>query len=103
WLLVPNVFGILHTAYAQDPSGVYYPILWGILWGAGGLTFGLAIRYLGIALGYAIALGLCAFFGTLVPPVYNGQITSLMHQTSGKIILLGVFVCLIGVAVNGAA
>ena len=85
------------------PSDLRYALLFGILWGVGGITFGLAIRYLGIALGYAIALGLCAFFGTLVPPVYNGQITSLMHQTSGKIILLGVFICLIGVAVNGAA
>ena len=69
----------------------------------GGITFGLAIRYLGIALGYAIALGLCAFFGTLVPPVYHGQIMTLFHQDSGRIILLGVLVCLFGVAVNGAA
>jgi len=74
-----------------------------VLWGVGGITFGLAIRYLGIALGYAIALGLCAFFGTLVPPVFNGQIMTLFHQTSGQIILFGVFVCVIGVAVNGAA
>jgi L-rhamnose-H+ transport protein len=103
WLLVPNVFGILHTAYAQDPSSVYYPILWGILWGAGGLTFGLAIRYLGIALGYAIALGLCAAFGTIVPPIFHGQFLTILHQTSGQIILAGVLVCIIGVAINGAA
>ena len=103
WLLVPNVFGILHTAYAQDPSSVYYPILWGILWGAGGLTFGLAIRYLGIALGYAIALGLCAAFGTIVPPIFHGEFLTILHQTSGQIILLGVLVCILGVAINGAA
>ena len=103
WIFVPNVFGILHTAYAQDPSSIYYPILWGILWGAGGLTFGLAIRYLGIALGYAIALGLCAAFGTIIPPIYHGQFLTILHQTSGQIILLGVLVCIIGVAVNGAA
>jgi L-rhamnose-H+ transport protein len=58
---------------------------------------------LGIALGYAIALGLCAFFGTLVPPIYHGEFIGMMHLFSGKIILLGVFVCLAGVAVNGAA
>jgi L-rhamnose-H+ transport protein len=73
------------------------------LWGVGGITFGLAIRYLGIALGYAIALGLCAVFGTLVPPIFHGQILTLVHQTSGQFILFGVLVCLIGVAVNGAA
>ena len=102
-IFVPHVWSILGQAYHTDPSSIYYAFLFGILWGVGGITFGLAIRYLGIALGYAIALGLCAFFGTLVPPIYHREIGSLFHQTSGRIILLGVFICLIGVAVNGAA
>ena len=102
-IFVPNLWSILSRAYHSDPSSIYYAMLFGVLWGVGGITFGLAIRYLGIALGYAIALGLCAFFGTLVPPVFHGEIGSLLHQTSGRIILLGVFVCLLGVAVNGAA
>lgn len=102
-IFVPNLWTILHTAHTQDPSSIYFPILWGILWGMGGLTFGLAIRYLGIALGYAIALGLCAAFGTIVPPIFHGQIASILQQTSGQIILVGVAVCVIGVAVNGAA
>ena len=102
-IFVPHVFTILHTAYANNPKDVLYALLFGALWGVGGITFGLAIRYLGIALGYAIALGLCAVFGTLVPPIYHGQIVSFAHQTSGQIILLGVLVCLVGVAVNGAA
>lgn len=99
-IFVPNLFGILRAA---PPSSIGYAILWGILWGMGGLTFGLAIRYLGIALGYAIALGLCAAFGTIVPPIFHGQMLSILHQTSGQIILAGVAVCVIGVAVNGAA
>jgi L-rhamnose-H+ transport protein len=103
YLFVPHLSSIMHQAYAQHPRDLRYALLFGVLWGVGGITFGLAIRYLGIALGYAIALGLCAFFGTLVPPVYNGQIITLFHQTSGRYILFGVFVCLIGVAVNGAA
>jgi L-rhamnose-H+ transport protein len=103
YIFVPNVFGILHTAYATHPADVRYAFLFGALWGIGGLTFGLAIRYLGIALGYAIALGLCTAFGTLIPPIYTGQITTIMHETSGQIILLGVAICLIAVAVNGAA
>jgi L-rhamnose-H+ transport protein len=100
YIFVPNVFGILHAA---PQSSVLYAFLWGALWGIGGLTFGLAIRYLGIALGYAIALGLCTAFGTLIPPIYDGSIHSIMHERSGQIILLGVLVCLIAVAVNGAA
>jgi len=103
YIFVPNLFGILHTAYATHPSDVRYAFLFGALWGIGGLTFGLAIRYLGIALGYAIALGLCTAFGTLIPPIYTGQITTIMHETSGQIILLGVAICIIAVAVNGAA
>jgi L-rhamnose-H+ transport protein len=102
-IFVPHVWGILRTAYASNPRDVLYALLFGALWGVGGITFGLAIRYLGIALGYAIALGLCAVFGTLVPPIYHGQIVAFAHQTSGQIILFGVLVCLIGVAVNGAA
>jgi L-rhamnose-H+ transport protein len=103
WIFVPDFSGILRTAYAQDHGSIYYPLLWGILWGAGGLTFGLAIRYLGIALGYAIALGLCAAFGTIIPPIYHHEFGTILHQTSGQIILLGVLVCIAGVAVNGAA
>jgi L-rhamnose-H+ transport protein len=102
-IFVPHLWSILGEAWRTHPASIEYAVLFGVLWGVGGITFGLAIRYLGIALGYAIALGLCAFFGTLVPPVYNGQIITLFHQASGRTILLGVLVCVIGVAVNGAA
>jgi L-rhamnose-H+ transport protein len=102
-IFVPHISNVLHTAYRNDPTSIHYAILWGVLWGVGGLTFGLAIRYLGIALGYAIALGLCTAFGTLIPPIYSGEITTILHERSGQIILLGVAVCLIAVAVNGAA
>jgi L-rhamnose-H+ transport protein len=102
-LFVPHLFRILHHAWLTEPASIYYAIFWGVLWGVGGLTFGLAIRYLGIALGYAIALGLCTAFGTLIPPIYHGQMGTILHETSGRVILLGVLICLIAVAVNGAA
>jgi L-rhamnose-H+ transport protein len=99
-LLVPHLWTILRGA---PGSSFGYALLCGALWGVGGLTFGLAIRYLGIALGYAIALGLCTAFGTLIPPVYDGSIHVIMHEVSGQIVLAGVFLCLIAVAVNGLA
>src|SRR6185437_1451644 len=109
-IFVPHVWPLLGQAYREYPRSLQYAFVFGLLWGVGGITFGLAIRYLGIALGYAIALGLCAFFGTLVPPFVNRippanhrEIVGLIHQTGGQVILLGVLVCLIGVAVNGAA
>ena len=99
-IFVPNLFGILRQSYAEHPKNVLFALLFGMLWGVGGITFGLAIRYLGIALGYAIALGLCAAFGTVVPPIFHGQFLTIMSQTSGQFILLGVAVCIIGVAVK---
>lgn len=75
----------------------------GALWGLGGLTFGLTMRYLGIGLGMAIALSYCAAFGTLMPPIFNGSIIHIAHTLSGEIILLGVAVCLLGIGLSGAA
>src|SRR5258708_29348793 len=91
-IFVPPLSAILHEA---PSSSIFYAFLWGCLWGIGGLNFGLAIRYLGIALGYAIALGLCTAFGTLIPPIYDGTIKVIVHKTSPHIILLRVLFCLI--------
>jgi L-rhamnose-H+ transport protein len=102
-IFVPNLFGILRQVYVTNPKSVMLAFLFGILWGVGGITFGLAIRYLGIALGYAIALGLCAAFGTIVPPIAHRQFGTILHSSAGQIILLGVLICFIGVAINGAA
>jgi L-rhamnose-H+ transport protein len=57
----------------------------------------------GIALGYAIALGFCTAFGTLMPPIFSGQIVAISHQTGGQVILLGVTICMAAIAVNGLA
>jgi L-rhamnose-H+ transport protein len=99
-LLVPHLFAILHAA---PSASIYYACFWGVMWGVGGLTFGLSIRYLGIALGYAIALGFCTAFGTLMPPIFSGQMSSILHETSGQVILAGVSVCMLAIAVSGLA
>jgi L-rhamnose-H+ transport protein len=99
-LLVPDLFAILRAA---PSSSTTYACFWGVMWGVGGLTFGLAIRYLGIALGYAIALGFCTAFGTLMPPIFSGQMSSIVHESSGQVILAGVGVCMLAIAVSGLA
>jgi L-rhamnose-H+ transport protein len=99
-LLVPSLSTILHAA--PSPT-LWRAAIWGALWGIGGLTFGLSIRYLGIALGYAIALGFCTAFGTLMPPIFSGQIIAISHQRGGQVILLGVAICMVAIAVNGLA
>lgn len=100
WILVPDFWVMLRATPAIDLFWVY---LFGALWGLGGLTFGLTVRYLGIALGVAIALGFSAAFGTLVPPVVSGEINQIAGSTSGQVILLGVGVCLAGIAMSGMA
>ena len=100
FIFVPNVVQILRES---PRSSIGYAVLFGVLWGIGGLTFGLSVRYLGIALGYAIALGLCTAFGTLIPPIYYHQLGTIAHQRSGQVILLGVGVCLLAVVINGFA
>ena len=98
--IVPHTFEVLREA---PGNALLWTGLFGLLWGVGGLTFGLSMRYLGIALGYAIALGLCAAFGTLVPPLFRGEFGTILATTSGQVILLGVAVCLGGIALSGRA
>ncbi len=66
-LTVPNFMGIIA---ATDGATIFWTYFLGLLWGIGGLTFGLSMRYLGISLGMAVALGFCSAFGALIPPVY---------------------------------
>lgn len=82
-------------------SSRWLSILFGALWGVGELTFGLSIRYLGIATGQSIALGFCAAFGTLIPPIVAGR--DLFGTTSGILMVVGEAICVAGIAIIGYA
>jgi len=100
-LLTKDLFPVLHEA---PSSALFWAFFFGLLWGVGGLTFGLTMRYLGLSLGMAVVLGLCAAFGTLMPPIFRGVfMTQVVGTTSGRVILLGIFVCLVGIAAAGLA
>ena len=110
WIIAPWVIALLLTnslfsVLAQTPGkNLFWAFFFGLLWGVGGLTFGLTMRYLGLSLGMAIVMGLCAAFGTLMPPIFNGVFVSqVLNTASGRTILLGILVCLIGIAIAGAA
>ena len=100
YFLIPDLFPILTHS---PPSALLRTYAFGVLWGIGGLTFGLTMRYLGLSLGYALALGLCATFGTLLPPLAEGALPDLLAKSSGLAILLGVGVCLLGIGLSGWA
>ena len=99
WLLTNNLIGVLHAAPASTVLWTYFL---GVLWGVGGLTFGLTMRYLGMSLGMAVAMGNCAVFGTLIPPIFHRQFGQLLAHCSGIVTLAGVGVCALGILLAGA-
>lgn len=108
WLLFPLLGALLAVPQGSslcqilwvDPIATGKALFFGMLWGVGGLTFGLSMRYLGVALGQSIALGTCSAFGTIIPALMVG--TDLLHG-NGLILLIGVSIALTGIATIGYA
>jgi len=110
WIIAPWMLALLLThelstvLHETPAASLFWTYTFGVLWGLGGLTFGLTMRYLGMSLGMAVALGYTAAFGTLIPPIFRGVfISEVLRTHSGLIILAGVGVCLLGIAFAGAA
>jgi L-rhamnose-H+ transport protein len=108
WLLFPYLGSLLavtdgHTLGEILSSGdgaALKALFYGSLWGIGGLTFGLSMRYLGVALGQSIALGTCSAFGTLIPAIMSGND---LFSGQGLVLLIGVSVAIAGISVIGFA
>ena len=106
WLIFPFLGALLAVpagnslfeAYAAHPADTLWSLFFGILWGIGGLTFGLSMRYLGVALGQSIALGTCAGLGTILTPVFTGKTDELTVP-----VIIGVICTLAGIGIIGAA
>jgi L-rhamnose-H+ transport protein len=108
-LLSNDVLGVIRQ---QSWGTLWWTYFFGAMWGFGGLTFGLTMRYLGMSLGMGVALGYCAAFGTLLPPIFKvfipsipvaETITEIATTTPGLVTLGGVFVCLLGIGVAAYA
>lgn len=97
---VPNLFDVIFSA--PKPT-LAMCAAFGMLWGVGGLSWGLMIRYLGVGLGLAIGCGLCSATGTLIPPIVKGQAASLVADTSAIVTLASVVVSLAGIVFVGLA
>lgn len=108
WLTIPNFTDIIQSAASSVKS---FTFIMGLLWGIGGLTYGLGVRYLGMSLGNSVVLGFCSAFGALVPSIYynfnpvagKASFTDMLSHSGGQLVLLGVLVCLIGIAISGKA
>lgn len=96
-LAIPQGKSLIDVFSVGAPSDVF---LYGVLWGLGGLTYGLSMRYLGVALGQSIALGTCSAFGTILPALQAG---TNLFQGTGLLLLVGVAITLAGISVIGYA
>ena len=117
WLIVPPIAAYLTvpdfvTVIANaDPTIKLITFVMGLMWGIGGLTYGLGVRFLGMSLGNSVVLGFCSAFGALVPSIYysvnptvgKASFTDMLGSGGGQLVLLGVLVCLIGIAISGKA
>jgi L-rhamnose-H+ transport protein len=116
WLIIPwvaarlTVPGYAEIITATPFATLFWTYVMGLLWGVGGLTFGLSMRYLGLSLGMSVALGFCSAFGALIPPIYRDLVavdgetfTAMLHTRGGELVLVGVLVCLAGIAICGRA
>ncbi|MCW3087768.1 MAG: rhaT [Sediminibacterium sp.] len=110
WLTIPGFAGIISATSSQILGTTF---LMGLLWGVGGLMYGLGVRYLGMSLGNSMILGFCSAFGSLIPAIYynyvpapgkeKDTISFMLHNAGGQWVLLGVAVCIIGIAICGRA
>ena len=117
WLIIPPLAAFLTIPgfadiIQQSESTVFsWTYIMGVMWGIGGLTYGLGIRFLGMSLGNSVILGYCAAFGSLIPPIFynyfpqEGKISFsyMMSTPGGRMVLLGVLVCLAGIVICGRA
>jgi L-rhamnose-H+ transport protein len=118
WIICPWVLAALMTndlwgvISQQSGTTLFWTYFFGAMWGLGGLTFGLSMRYLGMSLGMGVALGYTAAFGTLLPPIFKvfvdripveEDIVAIATSTPGLVTLGGVLVCLVGIFIAAKA
>ena|SRR6218665_401739 len=108
FLTIPNFWEIIQN---ESSSILGLTFLFGALWGIGGFMYGLGVRYLGVALGSSIMLGLTMVIGSLLPSIYyefnpqdgKDNIGLMLSSDWGKMVLLGLLVCIVGIIISGKA
>lgn len=100
FLTIPDLMTVLHEA----PTGAMRnSFLLGMAYGIGGTAFGIAIRYIGFSLTYAIAVGLSAVLGTLIPPLIHGTLGEKLSKPGATWIIGGIIIGTLGIACTGWA
>lgn len=100
WITIPQLSAVLHEAPADV---LWKTFLLGMAYGVGGTAFGMAIRYVGFSLTYAISVGISCVLGTLIPPLVRGELASVFDTTGAGWIMTGIALGALGIAICGVA
>jgi len=100
WWTIPDLGEVLHAAPRHAMLGTF---VLGMLYGIGGTAFGIAIRYIGYSLTYAIAIGISCVLGTLAGPILTGSLAGILDKPGSGWVMSGVFVGLLGTVMCGLA
>ncbi len=100
WLTIPDLLAVLREA---PSNAMWHAFFLGSAYGIGGTAFGIAIRYIGFSLTYAIAVGLSSVLGTLIPPLVKGTLADVIHKPGAEWIVSGIIIGTIGIAGAGWA
>ena len=116
WLVTKdhNAFSVLASIWRNEGIASFvWPYVFGMMWGCGGLTFGLTMRYLGMSLGMGVALGYCTVFGTLLPPFIKifadlgaavpKSLIDIFKTTGGQVTMAGIAITVAGIAIAAKA
>lgn len=100
WLVTSFLVPDFGEFYSQIPlSSIAMMMFCGALWGVGNITYGLTMRYLGLSMGIGIAIGLNLAVGTLLPPLFKGELMDVLTSNGGMWTALGIVVALVGIGI----
>ena len=100
WATIPELGAVLAEAPKEAMLKSY---VLGAVYGIGGIAFGLAIRYIGYSLTYALAIGISCVLGALLPPMLAGSLVETLASSPGLIVVAGVLLGSVAVFITGYA
>jgi L-rhamnose-H+ transport protein len=93
--------GLFATCATVGLSALLPVLIFGFLWGLGSMALGMSFAFIGLSLAYAINYGAQIACGGVGPMmIHNRDQAGTPH---GLVILVGVAICIVGVAVCGRA
>lgn len=102
WALAFALVGDVFAVYSKLPLSAFAaPVLFGAGWGIAQALFGLSITRLGMALTYAIIVGMGALLGTLVPLLVKND--DVARTSRSTLIFSGIAVMVAGIVFSAWA